>query len=124
MYLKRFLYIYMYKMLKEFVSPNLRYKNGKVYYLNKYEMNLNNYNYEEENYYYEIKDINKKMDDIDFDLIISENDDKIIIQFEIEQERIDNINYLMKKINKSVINIDSDDGLTDIYNVYDIDIVN
>ena len=110
------------KLLKEFVSPNLRYKNGKIYYLNKYEMNLNNYNYEEENYYYEMKEINKKMDDIDFELVINENDDKIIIKFEIEEERMNNINYLMKKINKSVCNIENDYGFIYMYNVYDIEI--
>ena len=45
------------KEFHEFVSPNLKHKNGKVYYLNKYELNLKNYNYEHENYYLHLNEI-------------------------------------------------------------------
>jgi hypothetical protein len=41
-----------------FVSPFLKFKNNKVYILNKYE--INNKNYEEETYYIDFDDVNNK----------------------------------------------------------------
>ena len=46
----------------QFVSPNLRHVDSKIYYLNKDEIK-NEIDYINENYYYNIDEINKKFDD-------------------------------------------------------------
>ena len=88
-------------MKYSFLSPNLKYNNGLIYYLNMNE--LSESNYKENNYYIEEKDINKKCKindnvDIDYELIYSKFDDNIVIEFNIDEE-IDNekiLNYMFK----------------------------
>jgi len=88
-------------MKYSFLSPNLKYNNGLIYYLNMNE--LNESNYKENNYYIEEKDINKNCkinDDIDvnYNLIYSKFDDNIIIEFsaneEFDKEKV--LNYMFK----------------------------
>ena len=52
-------------VLKSFISPNLRHKNGKIYYLNNKELYVSDWNYVEENYYIHFNDLemnNSKME--------------------------------------------------------------
>ena len=50
-------------MIKQFIPPNLKHKNGKIYFLNKYEINKENHNYVDENYYYDLDEINHNVND-------------------------------------------------------------
>lgn len=102
------------KEFHEFVSPNLKHKNGKVYYLNKYEMNLKNYNYEHENYYLLLDELIIKIDDIDIKLLISDNHDKIIIKFEYDDSSLEELNSMKKKINISLCNLEK---YGELYNI-------
>ena len=95
------------KEFHEFVSPNLKHKNGKIYYLNKYELNLKNYNYEHENYYLHLNEILFKIDDIDIKLQISDNNDKIIVQFEYDDSSLEDLNKIKKKINEKLCDLEN-----------------
>ena len=95
------------KEFHEFVSPNLKHKNSKIYYLNKYEMNLKNYNYEYENYYLLLDELVIKIDDIDIKLQISDNHDKIIVQFEYNNLSLEDLNLVKKKINIKLCNLEN-----------------
>lgn len=102
------------KEIHEFVSPNLKHKNGKIYYLNKYEMNLENYNYEYENYYLLLDELVVKIDNIDVQLQISDNHDKIIIKFEYDDSSLEELNLMKKKINVNLCNLES---YGELYNI-------
>jgi len=75
-------------MIKKFVSPNLKYKNGKIYILNKYEINNKDWNYEQENYYIIIDEIQKTCDNCTIELVVNDLNDDILIVCNID----DNIN--------------------------------
>ena len=92
-------------MKKQFISPNLRYKSGNIYYLNKYEIKLNNYNYVNENYYIDFKNINTKIDNIDIEVIVNDYSDEILIKFEIDDET--NLKEIMKNINMKLCNLEN-----------------
>ena len=63
----------------QFVSPNLRHVDSKIYYLNKDEIK-NEIDYINENYYYNIDEINKKFDDYKLELVVNDYTDKILIK--------------------------------------------
>ena len=102
------------KEFHEFISPNLKHKNGKVYYLNKYEINLKKYNYEDENYYLMLDELVVKIDNIDVQLQISDNHDKIIIKFEYDDSSLEDLNLVKKKINVSLCDLES---YGELYNI-------
>ena len=66
-------------MIKQFVSPNLKYNNGKIYYLNKSEINNKNHNYVHENYFYYLSEINKDFDDCSIELVVNDYSDDSIL---------------------------------------------
>lgn len=77
-------------MIYKFLSPNLKYNNGRIYFLNMNE--LNNDNYKDDNYYLdgneisvenkiEIENINLK-----YEVIFSDFDDQIVIKIESEND--------------------------------------
>ena len=77
-------------MKYSFLSPNLKYNNGCIYYLNMYE--LNSEDYKDNNYYIHENDMENKgfieCKDfkLDFNLVYSNFDDNIVIEMTSEKE--------------------------------------
>ena len=80
----------------QFVSPNLRHVDSKIYYLNKDEIK-NEIDYINENYYYNIDEINKKFDDYKLELVVNDYTDKILIKC-IFNESIQEKDYKLNKL--------------------------
>lgn len=92
-------------VLTRFVSPNLKHKNGKIYILNKFEINKIN-NYEEENYYIHFDDINlKEFKDYQCELKLNEYSDDVLIEMIHDKEELDN-ESLIDKINNYLCGLD------------------
>lgn len=91
-------------MFVQFKSPNLRHRDGKIYYLNKDEIKDNKLEYTIENYYYNIEDIKLKFDDYTIELIVNDYNDDILVKciFNEESEQSDKLNELFTKINKDI----------------------
>lgn len=98
-------------MIKQFVSPNLRYKDGKIYYLNKKELNDKDHNYIEENYFYYISEINCD-DDYSLELVVNDYSDEVLVKFSIEDIIDDNnVKKLMRIINSKICNLENHGSL-------------
>jgi len=84
--------------LTRFVSPNLKHKNGKIYILNKFEINRT-CNYEEENYYIHFDDIDlKEFNDYHCELKLNEYSDDVLVEMNHDNSELDN-NEIINKIN-------------------------
>ena len=73
-----------------FLSPNLKYKNNLIYYLNFNE--LDNLNYKDDNYYINIEDVkinnSIKIDSclITYNLVFTDFDDSVVIELKYDEE--------------------------------------
>ena len=99
------------QMIKKFISPNLKYKNGKVYYLNKFEINKSNVNYEHNNYFIDINEKKEKNKDYSYELFFNENDDNILVICNINDSISDEnkIKKIITEINSNLSDIKNDD---------------
>jgi len=76
-----------------FSSQFLKFKNNKVYLLNKYDLNINNY---EENYFINFNQIDKikkfKVNNInvEYDILLNEDDRNLLIKIDVS-ENLENI---------------------------------
>ena len=107
-------------MKYSFLSPNLKYNNGLIYYLNMNE--INNTNYKDNNYYIEEKEITNngklKEKDIEYNIIYSKFDDNVIIEIESTDE-IDKKNILKYMFNiQEKIKVIDDLYILQEYNKY------
>ena len=104
-------------MKHSFLSPNLRYSNGLIYYLNIDDIDIENY--KENNYYIEMKDIkinDKLNDNVNYNIVYSNFDDNIVIEFDLNDEinKEDTLEY-MYRIQEKIKGIDDsliDEGYT------------
>ena len=104
-------------MNKSFVSPNLRFKDSKIYYLNKYELNIHNWDYVNENYFYNIEDVNTKFNECNINIITNNENDKIKINCEFKEElNDDKIKKILNKVNIGICYLENSD-------VYNFDII-
>lgn len=95
-------------MIKKFVSPNLKYKNGKIYYLSKYELQNSKWNYIEDNYYIEIDEINKKYENYDIKLIYNDFSDDIQVECDIHENiNDDDTKKILSRINTHICDLDN-----------------
>tara|TARA_B110000037_G_C16701558_1_gene335087 strand:+ start:152 stop:529 length:378 start_codon:yes stop_codon:yes gene_type:complete len=75
---------------RTFLSPNLKYKNNLIYYLNFNE--LDNLNYKDDNYYIKIDDVKInntiKIDSclITYNLVFTDFDDTVVIELQYDGE--------------------------------------
>jgi hypothetical protein len=73
-----------------FSSPFLKFKNNKVYLLNKYDLNINNY--DEETYFINFNEIDKKKTfkinniDIEYDILMNEDDKNLLIKIDVSEK--------------------------------------
>lgn len=102
-------------MIKQFVTPNLKHKNGKIYFLNKYEINKEKHNYVDENYYYDLNEINHNINDYSFEntnydieIILNDYCDDILIKFNVDDNcNESNIKNIMDNINLKLCELDN-----------------
>jgi len=77
-----------------FASQFLKFKNNKVYLLNKYDLNINTY--DKENYFINFNEIDKKKKfkinniNVEYDILLNEDDKNLLIKIDID-ENIENI---------------------------------
>jgi hypothetical protein len=108
-----------------FSSPFLKFKNDKLYFLNKYDLNMSIY--EKENYFMNYDDIITKKIlkinniDIEYDILLKENDKNLLIKIDIA-ENVDELelNTLIYCIEKY---ISGDEDIDNICKDIDIDIL-
>ena len=104
-------------MIKKFVSPNLRYKNGKLYYLNKYESIEKDWDYVNENYYYNIDDTVKKFDYCNINLVVNDYNDNVLVICNFNEDMDEsNVKNSLKSINNGICELNNDDN----YYTFDI----
>ena len=65
---------------KQFISQNLKHKNGKIYYLNNYEINKN-INYVDNNYYYNVSEIIDLLQSNNVQIKINQDSDNVLIKY-------------------------------------------
>jgi hypothetical protein len=95
-------------MIKQFVSPNLKYNNGKIYYLNKSEINNKDHNYVQENYYYYLSEINKDFDDCSIELVVNDYNDDILVKCNVNDDlNDDSVKVLFNNINTKICNLEN-----------------
>jgi hypothetical protein len=87
-----------------FSSPFLKFKNNKVYLLNKY--NLNNNNYDEDTYFINFNEIEKKKIkinniDVEYNILLNEDNKNLLIKIDVsdnmEELEINKILYYIEK---------------------------
>ena len=91
----------------QFISPNLRHVDGKIYYLSKDEIK-NKIDYINENYYYNIDEINKNFDDYKIELVVNDYTDRILVKCifnENSKEKDYKLNELCSKINMDICDL-------------------
>ena len=102
-------------MIKQFVPANLKHKNGKIYFLNKYEINKKDHNYVDENYYYNLDEINHNVNDYSFEnnkysieIILNDYCDDILVKFNVDDDSNEsNIKSIMDNINTKLCELDN-----------------
>ena len=95
-------------MIKKFVSPNLKHKNGKIYYLNKSELQDPKWNYVQDNYYIEINEINKKYENYDIRLVCNDYSDDILVECDIHEDiNDDDTKKILSRINTHICDLDN-----------------
>ena len=101
-----------------FSSPFLKYKNNNLYLLERCDLNLTNY--DEETYFIDFNEINKskkiKINDLnlEYDILLYENDKNLLIKFNIDK-KIDDL-----ELNKVLFFIEKNiSGFDQINNIYE-----
>lgn len=95
-------------LVKSFISPNLRHKDGKIYYLNNKELYLSDWNYLEENYYIDFKDLEMNCkNNINYLIKINDYSHDVLIEIYFP-EKIDEQDMIsqMAIINNSLCGLD------------------
>src|SRR6056300_1589981 len=109
-------------VVKSFISPNLRHKNGKIYYLNNRELYASNWNYVEENYYIDFNDLEiDENEDTKYNIKINDYSPDVLIEIHFS-ENIDEQDMISKMalINNSLCDLD----IKNNYYVFDINTYN
>jgi len=107
---------------KSFISPNLRHKDGKIYYLNNKELYITQWNYVDENYYIDFQDIEiKPVDDIKYTIKINDYSSDVLIEMTFSEEIKDD--YVIEKmgvINSAICGLDVNNS----YYIFNINNIN
>jgi hypothetical protein len=105
-------------VLKSFISPNLRHKNGKIYYLNNKELYVSDWNYVEENYYIHFNDLEmNNSKNIKYTIKINDYSHDVLIEIEFP-ENMDTQDMIteMGYINSDLCGLDKNND----YYIFDI----
>lgn len=105
-------------IVKSFISPNLRHKNGKIYYLNNKELYISEWNYIEENYYIDFNDlIMNCAEDIKYTIKINDYSHDVLIEIEFPENMVQqDMITEMANINSNLCGLDKNNE----YYVFDI----
>lgn len=105
-------------IVKSFISPNLRHKNGKIYYLNNKELYVSEWNYIEENYYIHFNDLEiNDFNDLKYTIKINDYSHDVLIEIEFS-DNMDTQDMIsqMSIINNSLCGLDQKND----YYIFDI----
>jgi len=94
-------------MIKQFVSPNLKHNDGKIYFLNKSELKNKNWEFINENYYYNIDETRVNFDECTVELIVNNYNDEILVKCNFDNEINENeLNSIFSKVNKGICHLE------------------
>tara|TARA_B110000483_G_C18194498_1_gene542394 strand:- start:126 stop:440 length:315 start_codon:yes stop_codon:yes gene_type:complete len=94
-------------MIKQFVSPNLKHNNGKIYFLNKNELKNKDWKFINENYYYNIDETRVNFDECTIELIVNDYNDEILVKCNFTNNINENeVNNLFSKVNSGICHLE------------------